>query len=427
MTTTHMRCVTAFMSITAIMLLALTNPAAGNRFFNSFNERDLAQYAQLLELSAEQRDAAHAFYREYMDQRRADPVGAQLQAYRRQRDIAFGEVNSAEERGEDPGEVAARLYGDLAREARRIIPVLNEIEDAFFANLESILTEAQQPRMELVRRWRQRQYHRNFLGGLPGAEVDIFDLIAEIMPPHRLTPERIEVMDAYEPRYVTALTRTAGMESLMGSERYRRITIRWLLSDDSLPPADREALSRELSAIDISMSRRFLNAANEIRRLNEEVIDAAIAFMDDDAHAELVDRYRRLCHPDVYPDPAALHVRRTFAAALALDLIEPFQIEEIERRLASFDRDHERLSQQLAELEVEHRRTRVAIAYDDRWQLDALVARSREVRDERTALCMRQRDFLQTILYADQFAELPEWPDSFPRRPVPPRDPRDMR
>lgn len=322
-------------------------------------------------------------------------------------------------------------YADRIDDFRREMAVLqreiDESVETFLDELRIVLREEQAPRLERVRRARERLIWRASRTALPEANVDVIRMIDgfNLAPDDRKTAENI--IAEYEGRFIEALKRHHhAMDerykvSYDWENRWQRLAREW----NNFPPDERVALQERVNELWAKKQHASHDARLRLRDVNREIVARLTGALSDDVAAELLRSYRKESYPDIFPDPA--HADRLYEITLQIDDLTNDQRAAIELLGKEFRRRHEALCKEMMEAEQVARGGGRMIL--DSGEAMRTMYESRFERIDlgwkREALNEEQINVLRSHLLPDQLRDLPEWDFTKdpPRRPWNP-DPR---
>jgi len=435
-------------SASVIAVLASVFAAAGvaGQDRLGIDEREFALQVRWLDLNDQQHAVARSLFEEYRTWLLKDLAP-------RVRKIG---VLSAWERGYEQWR---RDHGD---EHDALMSELEEKDRRYFENLEALLTDEQLPRMDRVLLGRQRFRWRVGREQLPGANVDLIELV-EGLPLGQLKRrhesqvrrarmlrkfdeaerpfdvqalpleerglalgdeehERVEaIISDFEPQFVRALREASEETSRRIALSYKGVYINQRIEADGedLEARERARLERRRDAYWDRATRTGNAARRRLRALNEAALvrfEAALS----EANAELLrSRYLELAYPQVYPDRAS--AVQLYDVAQDLDDLNEGQRPMLDALRAQFLREHEALSEEMAEAvmakytEAGNREQSIENSYEGGRRL-------LELGRKREALNEKQFNLLRAQLTPEQREHLPDW--DFEANPPPrPWDP----
>lgn len=354
----------------------------------------LIEYSAWLDLDEEQSKAAERLYDAYWSRYQAEFLH-RTRAY-----------HSKMPGMTSPGYVEA--YETHLPERREILVEMKRRDEAFFADLEAILRPDQRPRMRRVRYARQRQLWSVGRDQLPEGNVDLAHLVLQLDLTDDEEARASEILDWYEPQLLAELkeTQKAYLEFL--PLMHRRMSIKKSYLDGTpLTPERLQAMFAEINPLHERSAEVLKGPGEDLVDLNRRALKQFKAVLDEDGRERLDRLYREEAYPEAWPDPVNAIV--LYQAAAKLDDLEESQRATVAVLRDQFQREHERLSERLAEALMDRRRAwrhgGPHLEHPEHLDMDRIL----EIGLEREKLNEHQIDRLRTILLPEQIERLPEW------------------
>ncbi|UCD74544.1 MAG: hypothetical protein JSV91_12240 [Phycisphaerales bacterium] len=354
---------------------------------------DLDRYARRLELSDEQRQGLDAFHSEYLIQ--FDDL--------RQREIEefitrMQEVRRGIMRLQNVKEVK-KAFRDLDR----LLSKIRSLDDRFFEQARTVLSESQQATFPRVRQQRERSRYRlssSLIGGRnPAVSVDLSGLpiLAELSPQQiaavdpalveyerRLTADLRELHEIGSSAVLDAIRK---MEELgFTEEMVEDREVRWQMYD---------AFRTVLREITEKVAKR----SAKISELNHSVLRQMASVLPEEESQELRWQYQRSAYPEI-PSRGAQVVAR-HDAALQLDRLSEVQRQAIAAARDDFIRKDNRLADDMVELLDEERQSSGFMRFGPDERRTERRRKLRELHDEAEELRVAALDALKTTLGPD--------------------------
>lgn len=386
--------------------------ANAERLQRLITEAELELDIALLDLDEHQTTLIRTLHDEYVDHRVSGTLGRMVREYNDAEREAIAEVADLTEAGEDPGAVAARIFGRLDQRMNRINPHLAETDKKFFNDVESLLNQQQLERMDRVRNLRVRTRLVRTNPKLPDSDVDIVSLLYSVVRA-KLTPEVERFLDDFEPRFVAALRHSSNTAFAVAHHVRQAQSIGHEMRTGKHTEAERAALFEEYIDTRAKYMNPKVSACERIADLNREALAQLERILPEDQYTTLARTYYRTAYPTIFPDPAL--AQRIFDAALALESIEAYQRDAITALQTTYQRDHAQRSQKVVEAMDEYWRRRAIADPEERQELFEAREKIIELGMQREALSDTQVDRIRDILLPEQFAQLPDWPDDHER------------
>lgn len=365
----------------------------------------LMQYADLMELSDQQRAGLAAFHDEYLVRSR-DLRDSKIQAF--QDDILdigmrFGlQGFSIPERAEVEHVVSEhdRLLGRISRLDRDLLDGIG-----------SILTEQQMPRLERVRTLREIQLYWFVAEAMSGdfnrgAGVHLSALLDDVA----IDPEQAAPLVDRLVQYETALLRRRRSlyEAIQESIAIGLDSIdEWGLREMELPElmqlgAD-EAFQQRLRDRFDEGSLPFQMAAAELSELNLRTFRLIEPMLSKEARETARDRYYTQAYGAAYDSGQRWRWRVPYHTALKLDL-PPELREQVELELQHFARQQDEIDDKLVDLVDASRRRRTVAQLEGEEPLPG-ADRIEELRERRREIAATAVRRIETLVGADRLAE----------------------
>jgi hypothetical protein len=356
--------------------LTTTSQIGGGGGAAPIAERHVDRYAEVLGLTADQRDVADdlfaTFTREYT-------------AARVEHDEQMGDLRAeAQESGD-----FELFVTEMPRVSRRFNQEVDRLRDRFFDDLRLLLTADQDARWGDLERTRRR-VETIGEGTLSGESVDLVSLIDDLEPPAAIRADLAPTLDRYE----ADLDRALQKRNELREER-----------SEGMEPG-----RLDIEAMEETM-RDVREASAEVRDVNQRYARRVSGMLPTEL-AERFDRMvRRASFPTVYRET---YTSRVLGTALEFDDLESDQRNELERLMDEYRRRLDDANDRWAE----------AIAANEENQRSAILTgpggepvtlmigeESEELEDVRKARRDLNRDMLSRVrglLSPEQRSRLPE-------------------
>ncbi len=264
----------------------------------------LDRYADVLGLDEGQRAVADDLF---------ETFGRRATAARVERDEQLGDLRAeARESGD-----FSLLLEEMPEIQARYAAEIDRLRARFFGDLRLLLTPEQEARWGELERVRRRLETIGD-GTLSGESVDLIRIVEDLSLPAEVERALAPTME----RYAADLDR-----ALIERNRLREA------SEVGLEPG-----RVDLESIEGSMDG-IREASEAVRAVNERYARVITGVLPEDEAARFDRAVRRASFPSVYREPYALQAMR---AALELDDLDADQRAELERLLASYERDLDR-------------------------------------------------------------------------------------
>ncbi|MGI9015328.1 MAG: hypothetical protein ACR2GY_13925 [Phycisphaerales bacterium] len=405
------RCATKL--LVAALLTIHATAAAGQRPPSEITPVECDDYARWLNLTSEQQVLLKDIWEHYRDTRFHTVVQQARAYYQRETEM----IRHIQRTGGDTGKLAKELFPTLHAEKARVRQAILDFEETeFFANLAAILTPEQSLRMPRVRRGRERSIEQFYSPQLPEGNVDLTRLVdaIELTAEERDTLER-EFIDLYEPAYIRFLRASNAAERARAREGWDIHSLQYRAKQTS-DPLEVLAIHDQITAEEKRAGAIRIQSAEALVHHNRTSLAhlRALVADDPDLSATILQRYREMAYPHIYPDPA--DAASLYDAAFTVTDLGPDQHEAVRVLLEVFRDRHERISKRLADMYYTER-------YDGyRGDGRAMADAARQVIAiglEREALNAMQLNALKGVLSPEQVTELSEWDFAAHPRPRP--------
>lgn len=285
-----------------IRISARSAGPAGGGAGGQVTKRSVERYAEILGLTAEQKEAVLAVHEGY---------SASFEQARKARRTGMEDLRrSAEDTGDHS--VFMEKMPAIERDYRE---ATTNLEKNFFSDLRSVLTEAQEAKWQTVERLRRRETSLRG-GALSGESVDLIDLVGTLKAPSDVASNLAPALDEYE------------------MEMDRRLIAREASRKD-MPQFGAGSAQLDLEAMQAAMeaSRK---EGERIVELNERTAAKIQAMLPEDLAKAFASEYRKRSFPRVY---RTSRVSRDVEAALKFGDLDGSQREALEALRASYERD----------------------------------------------------------------------------------------
>jgi len=367
----------------------------------AITRRDIAGYAQRLDLADEQKFILRCLYTEYRQKMRA--LEPQLIDPILELDDRLWGVGIDDREAPVDVDTVNRLYQLRAAARDR----LQALEKEFFEDLWLVLRDDQVTSLAHVRRSRDRQAHARepypdyLAGSMREVSVDLLRLLEDQgVDQAGLDPLRKDLEE-----YETEVTKAFREEHEAGYQ------LHWALQEWEVV---RRPLSRETPGIEeiarphverISARHdRLSTVRRSIQEMNEALVDRVAGGLDDDAARSLRKAFRRATWAEVYDDPDS--ATRPLQRAVELDDLTPRQHGQVGGLRREYDDAYARLCREMIDIAREDPGFPIGNRPDVWQKLDAREEALQQRLNERDELNERTRRRLALVLTADQIARI---------------------
>ena len=207
--------------------------------------------------------------------------------------------------GEGHTPAAAAIFEEFCGVERKIRDRMEQLDERLIGSLSTVLDETQLAGLDRVKDTRKRARCLPLYVLLPGANIDMADLVRRFEKPAEDDAAIDELLAEYE-RKVTPLI----MQLRKEIDEYAASQV-WAMArcqydeegkqrDQTTPEAAR--LAREYLASNTAKLRRGASVQEQILRVNEETFSAIKDKLKMTDTYVFVQEFRRLAYPDAYPD-----------------------------------------------------------------------------------------------------------------------------
>lgn len=420
---------TSFPSLIAgLMLWMGAFGVNAQRIPEPIDEKQVDEYARLLDLTDDQRAIAKSILAQYLDRYYAELLQPIRDVHAREYAAIRENEDRAEKNGENPGTLAKELYPPIMTDMARLAAEVLEFEQSvFFADLASILTDQQSPRMEHVRLRRDLTIASRGIHQFQFPEGDV-NLAAQLesleLPEQMRAMLQTEFLPLYEARLLELLRVTAEVNRRWSIGRWDAEAIQWEMQkrpQDVNDPVLQEQL-KEYFRIMSSIGEPLVVARLQVVEHNRAALTQLRELLPADAFIELQDRIRRISYPKIWPDAGS--AEELFDTVLAQeDLPEDLRAGINDLHLAWAHR-YEMLSLDMAEQTMQQRIR--GLRRSKEAQREGTRARNEleALGHQRESLNRYQQELLEKMLPPEMLAELPlrDWEANPPPRPWDPSD-----
>lgn len=356
---------------------------AQDDFFPPIRRVDVLEFARLLDLSEEQRDAALMLFEGYAQEvaRLQQETRAKMEEWQKAMQV------------DDPTQFDASAFQEAMKKQTEIMFASTKkqmnLEQAFLRDLALLLDQAQGERMDGVHRMRRRQMYLRE-APVSWASLDLIATLHDGGIDAGLTPSLDEELREYE----LAMDR-----ELVKMSRFIR----------EVMESGAEIVSDPLSEDTQKLMGSYFEHAKEIRRINKEHARRIAAMLEPQARARFEDLVRQRAFPQIFRETPT---QRALAVAPGLaDLTA-----EQRTRIAQLRQQYEQ-----ERASIDERWMRAQDEYDDSFSFEDLMmgggmAPGSPVFDEMNDRRRLDRDFrerLEAILTPEQVERLPRDRDEF--------------
>jgi hypothetical protein len=342
------------------------------------------KYAELLGLDEGQREMALALHEGYV---------AAIRGARSEMQEGMREIRAEFEESRDPSvwERASAIQEAYANQSAKI-------EQGFFADLRSLLSDGQSAAWEKVERHRRREVGLRG-GSLSGESVDLIALVDGLKLADGRTAELDEALEAYEAAMDRALAEKAEILREMEQDRPR--------------PGQPMAFDAEQFQ---EMLRKGREAGQKVVDVNETYARRIKAAMAETHHASFDKAYRVAAFPEVYRETYGM---RCLSAALGFEDLSADQRTAIAELKSSVERELEAINERHRQALVEQERNseggavmlggammRMQFGEEDEGSPVGVARKEKRELDERA------RERLAKILRPEQVERLPKRSDT---------------
>jgi len=323
------------------------------------SSRDLATWADQLELGDEQRQAIDPFHEEYREAFRQLRDGA-IEQYLQE----VGGMMGRGFRGLDKDAIE-----DSLRKLNRLMTRISLLDEGLFNNIQSVLSDEQVARLPRVMQARKRERYRTGAMRMAGsanraARVDMSDLYYGL----ELTPDQRQATDPLVVQYEDRLT--AATEDLYKASTRIFLVVVEALEDQGVsfesfagggpPPADMMNAMRNAWT---EANEKPREKAAAISDLNHQTLRRLTEFLPRDAASTLRDRYLGRAYPEV-PRASQSDALKNFHAALRLPSLSPDLRADINAMAVQFRGSANQVVDEMIKAVDEYRNSAVAFGRD---------------------------------------------------------------
>lgn len=260
--------------------------------------QDIERYAELLDLDDEQRQIAFASFNDYRTE----------YENLRQPELAKLWDMSVETMALDHADTIrefVKAYEQLLNDRKRIVAIMNRLEEALFGAIAQTLSQAQEILLSRVRLERDR---RKFpiIGNVPGANVDLVDLVqrCDLEDDERIALDGLLVEYLWE---IVPLREDIVNEIVRSGFKEARLHLRFTYDENGNriehnSPAEIESRPARFKAMR-DVRRRKIRLMNNLRRHNEKGLSNLASGLPPTRATELQALFRNTVYPQIYPDP----------------------------------------------------------------------------------------------------------------------------
>lgn len=317
--------------------------------------RELDGYGRRLDLSPEQRLAIEAFHEEYRESFRAlrdSDIDEFLESFQGLR-MNFG--------GSEMGEIDKAI-----RELDKVMGKIANVDNRFFEQIQTILTEEQVTRLPRVKKARERQRYRSNLIQMvsftnPSIRIDLSELFEELT----LSTQEFELADPLVESYENQLTDSIGDLYEVSTQAMKKMaeTMKELGFDPENPnPRQMQRMFEVMRAAWEEMMEDVNKHASEIGDLNRSSTGSITAALSESNGRRLRNNYYRQAYSEVYRGGSA---DERYEAAIQLEGLPAETLEQITSAHAQFDSSRTRLVSRAADRVDERRRNFSMFSFGD--------------------------------------------------------------
>lgn len=286
----------------------------GGMFTAGVNSRDLERYEDMLNLTRDQRDTVKALFEGYQEQTRNK--GQELR----------DKMQDARDQMRDGDAAARRGFGQMMMDFRQ---QRQKMDDAFFSDVQAVLTDEQKAIWPKVERTRRREQNIG-RGLMSGERADVIRIIQDEKLPADVMTKVAPVLDQYE------------------VDLDRELSARVKLFDENMSKA-MELMGQGDPA---TMAEKFepllkqtREASIRVRDVNRRAAHQVEELLPEDKKSAFEKAFREASFPSVYRTSQA---SRQMTAALGLADITEEQKTAIAALRESHDRDEAAVQEKLA-------------------------------------------------------------------------------
>jgi hypothetical protein len=361
--------------------------------------RELQGYADRLGLSQQQRQAiepAHDQYREEFRVLRESQIEKFVQNSRGWQGGGFGMMNNQDEAEKN------------LRELESILNKIKTIDNLFFDQIQTVLTEDQVLLMASARQARDRARYRTGLSRMtgfmnPATQVDLSEIVADL----KLTPAERDSIAPLLTQYESSLTNAAKKlhDTAMNSTRQtlEKLKAQGLNEASMRDQGRRGETWDKFRAIMSEANAALMEKASEVSQINRKAARSITPMLSAENSRELREQY----YQRGYPEAASRgnSTRRAFEAALKFEDLSDDQRQTITAMAAEFEASSDRVTEQMLDMIDENRQKQSFFDFDmDRRRKHE--EQLRELREKRTAAGQTAMDSLKAMLGPDLTAKL---------------------
>ena len=369
---------------------------------------DIGELVDRLQLSSEQRSQVEAFHAQYKEQFKVVRDG-EIEAFMKEsRQMSgMGRMPTRDD--------AEKLFQD----SRRILRRIESLDDSFFNQVASVLTEQQAPTLPRLRLARERDRYRSqitsFVGMMnPAANVDLSAMFNDL----KLSPEQFEVTDpivmSYEQRYTKAtrdmqeqaLTAMLEMITAMESAGFADMDMQESMKDPEQAKKMLETLQAAWDVVNVATMEK----AAETAKLNRTTCRELLKHLPPEPARQLRTRFYRRAYPEAF---LGEDIENAFRRALRMKDLTQAQIDTIAAIQAEYLNRAEQIAQEMMDIIDEQRKTRSMFDFG-RSGDDESATKLDELRAQRAEAAESARETLHAMLGEQLVARLaqPEEDDS---------------
>ncbi|MCI0363077.1 MAG: hypothetical protein L0219_04300 [Phycisphaerales bacterium] len=359
------------------------------------SSRDLSNYGNRLNLSSQQRqalDVYHDQYREEFRQLREGDIEKLMESQRGMQTSPFAVMNDRQ-----------RVV-DALRDLETVMSKIKAVDNRFFDQVQSVLTEDQIAQMQGVRQARERARYQTGLSRMttfvnPASRADLTTMVAEL----ELSPDEKIALDPLMAQYEASLTAAARKlhegASHMVLDALDKLQAQGLDEQAMRDPERRGQMWQAIRPIMSEVYAKLMEKATAVGELNRKNVRSFGQVLSPDNSRSLRDRYYRQAYPEASRGGVE-SLDRSFKVAQGFDELTDQQHEAIAALAEQFHASADRLTEQMVDLIDENRKTQSFFDFQ-REAREKFQQSLQELREKREALVKDSLESLRVALGPD--------------------------
>lgn len=361
--------IVSLVAVAGVAPVAMAQPGGGRFMAPAVNSRSLDKYAQMLDMSDDQKQAAKTLFDGYQDEsnRSRDKLQAQMEEVRQK----FRDTR-------DPS--VWQGMGDTMQKYR---DERKKADEAFFNDVKSILTPAQIEKWPEVERANRRDTVLR-RGIVSGERVNLFDVVDDM-----------KLSDA-------AMSQVKPILSDYDQELDKALIAREAISEEGFTKFQQFRASGDMKAMQ-DFIEKGRTAANRVKEINKKYARSISDVLPEDKQSAFTSEVKRESYPDVY---RSTQVDRALEAASGFADLTPDQKDKIAALKDTYAKAIAPLQDKMvsATEEMEQKFTAADMMNRFRGQQDGPMG---DLRRERRELVDKTQEDLKKILTPEQADKLP--------------------